>query len=372
MKRILVIILFFLVLATACTGKDNKQWSADRARQWWSEQEWPVGCCFVPSYAINQFEMWQEDSFNESVLDTELGLCESLGFNCVRIFVHEDLWFADAAGFKARIDKFLSIAKRHGIKATISFCTNGGTSDVRLGPQPEAIPGIHGGGHWCQTPKNEILFDPSRWGEFKAYVQDILKTFGHDSRILYWCLYNEPENLKDGRDCLAFMTELYRWAWEVRPDQPLTSPIWVRPGFKGAASKLDMINFVTSNSDILSFHCYYPSDELETFLKMLQRFHRPMVCQEYMGRTLGSTFQGSLPVFKREKVGALSWGLVEGKCNFHYPWGHQLEDGEPALWFHDIFYPDYTPYNPEEIECIKSLTADKSTAGIGALYPIQE
>ncbi len=371
MKRLLSYLVLGLVLVTACAGPGaNRCWTAEQAREWWDGQEWPVGCCYVPGYAINQFEMWQEETFDEAALDREMGLCEELGYNCVRIFLHEDLWFADKDGFKSRIDKFLDIAGSHGVRATISFCTNGGTSDVHLGPQPDAELGIHGGGHWCQTPKDDIFFNKSRWPDFKAYIQDILKTFRHDDRIVWWCLYNEPENLKDGRDCLELMTEIFKWAWEVRPDQPLTAPIWVRPGFKGASSKLDIINFVTSNSDIISFHCYYTPDELETFIKMLSRFHRPMVCQEYMGRTLGSTFQGCLPIFKREKVAALNWGLVNNRCQFHLPWGHKPEDGEPALWFHDIFRSDLTPYSQDEIDCIKSLTADKTLAGTEKVYPL--
>lgn len=363
-SKILYTLFIGLALVSSCAKPESKaQWTCEQANEWWNNQEWPVGCCYVPSYAINQFEMWQKETFNPEVIDKEFGLCEDLGFNLVRLFIHEDLWFADKTGFKSEINQVLNLAQSHGIKATFTFCTNGGESTEYLGPQPEAIPGIHGGGHWCQTPKSDILFNRERWGEFKEYVQDILKTFGDDDRILYWCLYNEPENDRQGRNCMEFMTELYKWAWEVRPNQPLTSPIWVRPGYKGARSRLEVINFVCSNSDIISFHCYYSPDELETFIQMLKPFNRPMVCQEYMARTLGSTFQGSLPIFKREKIGALNWGLVEGKCNFHYPWGHKLEDGEPELWFHDIFYEDYTPFSKEEVDVIKSLTQDKSTAG---------
>ena len=61
------------------------QWTAEQAREWWAGQEWPVGCCYVPTYAVNQFEMWQEETFNPEILDKEMGLCEELGFNLVRV-----------------------------------------------------------------------------------------------------------------------------------------------------------------------------------------------------------------------------------------------------------------------------------------------
>ena len=108
---------------------------------------------------------------------------------------------------------------------------------------------------------------------------DLVDLVKDDDRILYWCLYNEPENLKDGRNCLEFMTEMYKWAWEIRPSQPLTSPVWHRPGFKGATTKLDMVAFVLTNSDIITFHCYYTPAELETFINMLSM-------PEYVGRIL--------------------------------------------------------------------------------------
>lgn len=371
--RIVKHIICTAVLALGCAAAwaGEKQWSAEKARAWWDSQEWPVGVCYVPSYAINQFEMWQKETFNEPVLDKEFGICQELGFNLVRIYLHEDLWFQDAKGFKKRISRVLELASAHGIKVTFTFCTNGGGPE-ELGPQPDAIPGVHGGGHWCQSPKKEIFFNEDRWPEFKEYLQDILRTFGRDSRILYWCLYNEPENVRNGRDCLKFMKAMYQWAWEVRPSQPLTSPVWQRPGYAGTKTRLDMVSFVCSNSDIITFHCYYPPKELETFINMLHHFHRPMVCQEYMGRTLGSTFETCLPIMKREKVGALAWGLVEGKCKYRFPWGHKLEDGEPDIWFHSIFWEDGTPYNASEVEAIKKITADKSAAGRKAKYPIAE
>ena len=360
-----------LTAALLCCAASAGQWTREEAARWWDAQVWPVGSCYVPAYAINQFEMWQPETFNLPVLDKEFGLCEELGFNLVRIYLHEELWFQDAKGFKKRISRLLEIADSHGIKVTFTFCTNGGSSKEKLGPQPGTEPGIHGGGHWCQSPSDGILFNEARWPEFKKYMQDILRTFKDDSRILYWCLYNEPENIKNGRDCLKFMKQMYGWAWEVRPSQPLTSPVWQRPGYNGKASKMDMIAFVCSNSDIISFHCYYPPKELETFIDMMHRFRRPMICQEYMGRTLGSTFETCLPILKREKVGALAWGLVEGKCKYRFPWGHKPGDGEPDVWFHSIFWEDYTPWNAAEVEVIKKITADKTLAGKNPKYPIE-
>ena len=122
---------FFIAVILCCftlSAKKpvNTQWTPEQARAWWAETEWPVGCCYVPTYAINQFEMWQEDTFNPEILEKEMALCEELGFNMVRIYLHEMLWFQDKDGFKKRINQMLDIAARHGVRVTFTFCTNGG------------------------------------------------------------------------------------------------------------------------------------------------------------------------------------------------------------------------------------------------------
>ena len=55
-------------------------------------------------------------------------------------------------------------------------------------------------------------------------------------------------------------------------------------------------------------------------------------------------------------MGAINFGLVAGKGNFHFPWGSKKDAPEPKIWFHDIFRSDGTPYDPAEIALIRRLT----------------
>ena len=128
MRNILLVIAAVAALS-GCCGKAEKggRWSEEKANAWWAEQEWPVGCNYVPSYAINQFEFWQPETFNPEIIDRELGYAESIGFNTLRIYLHEMLWYADKDGFKSRINQFMDIAEKHGQKLIITFFTNGGT-----------------------------------------------------------------------------------------------------------------------------------------------------------------------------------------------------------------------------------------------------
>ena len=117
---------FALVLAvcmmTACSGdRIGRVWTPEEANGWYAEKGWVSGCNFIPSNAINQLEMWQEESFDPETIDRELGWAEDLGFNCMRVFLHHKLWEQDSEGFKQRIDSYLALSSSHGIRTMFVF-----------------------------------------------------------------------------------------------------------------------------------------------------------------------------------------------------------------------------------------------------------
>lgn len=363
MKHI-TLLFITIIFFTACSKKNTTnemvgRWSEERANEWYMSHEWPVGINYVTATAINQFEMWQEESFDPETIDYEMGLAEGLGFNTVRVFLHDIVWENDPDGFKRRLNTFLDICHKHKLKAIITFFTNGGRFDnPQLGKQPESIQGVHNS-QWIQSPGAPSVNDPSSWMRLEMYVKDIMTTHKDDNRVLFWCLYNEPENFKQGAQSLPLLREVFKWGREVNPSQPLTSPIWICPGLHGTRSNFPIISFLGENCDIMSFHCYYEAPEMNTFISFMKQFKRPIVCQEYMGRPR-STFHDIMPILKEESVGAISWGLTAGKCNFHLQWSSKAGDPEPEVWFHDIYRLDGTPYNQEEVDFIRSMTKDKN------------
>ena len=77
-----------------------------------------------------------------------------------------------------------------------------------------------------------------------------------------------------------------------------------------------------------------------------------------MARPRGSTFDPILGYLKEQKVGAYNWGFVAGKTQTWLPWDSWEKpyvDREPAVWHHDIFHPDGTPYRQDETDLIRSL-----------------
>ena len=106
--------------ATTSAQEPPGRWSEEKAWQWYNKQPWIVGFNFVTSSAVNDIEMWQADTFDLPNIDRELKIAASLGYNTARVFINYHLWEADPAGLKKRMDQYLAIADKHGIRTV--FC----------------------------------------------------------------------------------------------------------------------------------------------------------------------------------------------------------------------------------------------------------
>ena len=140
---------------------DNGRWSEERANQYFAERGWPVGCNYVTSTAINTIEMWQAETFDAKTIDREMGWAEDLGFNTIRIFLNALVYESDPVGFKKRFDRVLRILDKHGMRAIVTFFTNGGKPDGKLGKQMDFVLGLHSPG-WKQSPGMDIVNDPMK------------------------------------------------------------------------------------------------------------------------------------------------------------------------------------------------------------------
>src|SRR5919107_1638544 len=163
----------------------NARWSDQQANDWYAGQPWLVGSNYVPRSAINQLEMWQEETFDPAEIEQELAWAEALGMNTMRVFLHDLLWQQDSAGFRRRIDQFLVIAARHRIRPMFVIFDSVWDPSPQLGAQPPPIPGIHNSG-WVQSPGATALADPTQYPRLKAYVQGLVRAHASDRRILAW------------------------------------------------------------------------------------------------------------------------------------------------------------------------------------------
>ncbi|MGV3509391.1 MAG: cellulase family glycosylhydrolase [Sphingobacteriaceae bacterium] len=351
MNRYIFSIVFMLL--SLCLQAQHSKWTPEKANQWYAKQDWPRGCNYQPSTAINQLEMFQKETYDPKTIDKELGWAKKLGFNTMRVYLHHILWTSDKEGFKSRLNDYLSISDKHGIKTILVFFDDCWNDEYKAGKQPEPKTGIHNSG-WVRDPGTMIYTNPDTMKVLEAYVKDVLNTFKNDKRILMWDLYNEPGNNKQFEKSMPLLKEVFKWGREIDPDQPLTAAVW-----NNDKKFVNLNKFQLENSDVISYHNYSYVDNHQNTIDTLKKFNRPLICSEYMARRNGSLFQLIMPILKKEKVGAINWGFVSGKTNTIYAWDTPISSGkEPELWFHDILRKDGNPFSKSEVEFIKQITRE--------------
>jgi hypothetical protein len=344
------------------------RWSVDRANRWYQAQGWLVGGNYVTSTAINQLEMFQPGTYDPRRIDDELRVARLLGFNTVRVFLHDLLWAQDRQGFARRLAQFVAIAASRGIKPLFVLFDSCWDPHPKLGVQRAPTPGVHNSG-WVQGPGADRIDDPRYRSVLQDYVTGVLTLFRNDNRVLGWDLWNEPDNpasvyrkveRKDKLDVVAaLLPQVFQWARAVDPVQPLTSGVWQGSWGSGRSA---IAGIQLDNSDVVTFHSYAKPSEFEARIAELAPLGRPTLCTEYLARTLGSTVEGILPVAKRHNVGAYNWGLVAGKTQTYLPWDswdHPYTT-VPKVWFSDLLRPDGQAFRDSEIQTTRSLTADTS------------
>ena len=301
MRISLSFILTLLLTPPTCLFAGSEQaspnpigrWSEERARVWYKGQPWLVGCNFIPSTAINQLEMWQKETFDPDTIDRELGWAADIGFNIIRVYLHDMLWQQDPGGFVERIDRFLTIANKRDIKVMFVLLDSCWNPFPKLGPQPKPKPHVHNSG-WVQSPHIDLLKHADRHDKLNGYVKSIVSKYGNDDRIIMWDIYNEPGNRNGisygarepaNKDelALALLKKAFAWVREVDPTQPVTAGVYMGQWHKaGEATPLNQ--FMLNNSDVITFHCYDRSERIKKFIQVLRQYNRPIICTEYMSR----------------------------------------------------------------------------------------
>jgi hypothetical protein len=342
------------------------RWSADQANTWYQAQGWLVGANYIPSTAINQLEMFGPGTYNPQRIDAELRLAQQIGFNTVRVFLHDLLWAQDRVGFLTRLTQFVGIAASRGIKPLFVLFDSCWNPHPALGPQTAPWPGVHNSG-WVQSPGADRIDDPAYASTLRDYVTGVIGQFRTDGRVLGWDVWNEPDNpareyrkfeRKDKQQVVAaLLPQVFDWARSANPGQPLTSGVW-----EGTVSAVRGIQL--DNSDVISFHSYAKPADFEAQIGELAAQGRPILCTEYLARTKGSTIEGILPIAKRHNVAAYNWGFVAGKTQTYFPWDSwdHPDATPPKVWFSDLLQPDGSPYRASEIQTIQQLTSKGGAA----------
>ncbi len=349
-----------IAAAAPCAATDANaaapRWSVEKAKAWGAANPWWCGVNYIPANAINYTAMWDKTSFSPDVIRRELKLMTGLGMNCVRFVMQYKVYEDDPAYFIKTLDTFLALCDEAGVKAMPIFfddCVFGANADPVIGRQPEPLEGWYAWA-WSPSPGHTMVIDEREHPKLEKYVKDVITRFRDDKRIFLWDLYNEPSNSRLGKRSFPLLKKTFAWAREVNPSQPISSGVW--------NGNKELNKILLENSDVVTFHCYANGEKTAARIKEIVKSAngRPVICTEWMNRTVGSTVKDCLHLFKDANVGCIAWGLVNGKTQTHLRWGHRPEMlPYKGPWQHDFYRGDFTSYDVKELETIRAACAGK-------------
>lgn len=333
------------------------RWTSQEAFTWYESRPWLVGFNYVPTYACNTTEWWQQEATDCNLIDRELRWAADIGYNTTRVFLQYLVWRHDPQAFRERLGRFLALAAGHGLSVMpvlFDDCAFGEPPqiDPYLGKQRAPVPGMILPS-WTPSPGRTLAADPTERPRLREYVLDILGSFSRRDGVVAWDLYNEPMNVA-AAGTPAFLEEIFGWAREANPPGPVTIGVW---NDNQAVNEVIIVN-----SDIITFHAYTDAAGLVTRIAEFKSHGRPVICTEWMARAAGSRFETDLPIFRRERGGCYQWGLINGRTQCQFPWWNKPGGSvdEKTGWFHDILRADGTPYRQSEVDAIRAILSQEN------------
>jgi len=346
-------------------------WSKERAWEWYDSHPWLRGCNFMSSDCANRIDQWQEYGFEERLrtADAELELAAKTGFNTIRIIIEYIVWEKQHDGFMDRLERYIATAAKHGISCMIVFGNDcmqpkAWTKPVVFGEQHYDW-GYHGGRKQSQHGKlpemgYHLLDEPELALRHYEWVREIITKYKDDERVIMWDMYNEPGASRREMVTEKHLRKFFEIAREVDPIQPLTACVWRCTADRNKPIP-EIERIAAELSDIISYHNYGTYETNICIIKRLKEYGRPIINTEWMGRCLNNTVFELFPLFYLEKIGCWNWGFVAGKYQTYEPWNSTWEkyaddptmDVDFTKWFHDLYRPNFRPYDPKEIDLIR-------------------
>ncbi|MDP6524502.1 MAG: hypothetical protein QGI24_05210 [Kiritimatiellia bacterium] len=321
-----------------------------------------VGSNYTPAYAVNQVQLWHD--FRADVIEKELAAAKKyFGVSTLRVYLHNINFDEDRKNFMSNIEKFLVICEKHGIRPGFVFFDGCHRHEgIFLDKPTEPVYGYHNS-RWAQCPQERDI-DQENLEKFKPYVQEIIKPYRADKRVLFWEIHNEPPKGNEYRDKLKRAG--YKWAKELEPIQPVLN--CEHNGGWGDCEVTDIVDSHVYNNawgfwDGFSKQnpekgCVFT--EAGARWKATRRIHGgPTDVISWLEKRRASG-QSTPGVY-------LCWELMVGNSNCRWHWvdnGHKNgnPDPEPEIPWCGLMWPDATPVSLAEAEAVKRYVTGKSEA----------
>jgi hypothetical protein len=99
--------------------------------------------------------MWQKDTFDLVLIQKEIKLASGIGFNTVRVYLHDLVWSHDGDEFLQRVDQFLDVTIAARMKTILVLFDDCHRPDPKYGKQPKPVKGVHNS-IWKQSPVRAV------------------------------------------------------------------------------------------------------------------------------------------------------------------------------------------------------------------------
>ena len=310
-----------------------------------------VGANYTPAGCVNAVQLWHQ--FPADAIDRELAAAKKhFAVTSLRVYLHNIPYDAEKDRFLERIEAFLVVCDRYGIKPGFVFfddCWN--HKGITL-ESPPPVKGRHNG-RWAACPQ-DVDRTEEKLPELKRYVQDVIRAHRRDGRVLWWEIYNEPR-MKSAYS--ARLRKLgYRWAKELKPIQPVIC-CWDD----------------SPETDVVDAHNYgnnFAAWDRQADLNP----EKGTVFTEAGARWFAPRKSNGEPVevihwLQRRKAAAkyvpgvyLCWELMVGNSNCRWYWGTKDGTPEPTIPWCGLMWPDCTPVSLAEAEAIHRYTTGEQRA----------
>ena len=300
-----------------------------------ADWRWVKGAVFVPTKYVNEAQQW--DEYDPAINDRELHYASIYGINCVRVYLHFDIYLKKRAALLGEIEDFLTRADKYGIKTEFVFfddCWNQPDPGILLPDYryPAPIPGVHNS-RWLVSPGENVRQHYADYQDrLQAYVQDIVNAHKDDRRICFWETYNEPNKSAETR---RLMQDAYQWIHATGTTIPCTATGWQHAG--------------EPYSDFKSWHEYVNynytgrPEELNTECMDRKTQSIPGIVEHFTGKT-----------------GFIFWEFGIGRDNCRFAWSENRATPRPTeavTPFHGMVYPDGHPWSVDDAKAL--LGAEK-------------
>ena len=359
--RFVLLTLAALILTGNLLNVDSVR--ADNETRHFQTAGW-VGSNYTPAYAVNAVQLWHD--FRPDVIEKELAAAQKYyGLSTLRVYLHNIVFDAEKEKMLQRIEKFLKICDKYGIKPGFTFfddCWN------RKGITLESAPPIKGrhNGRWAACPQDAVRTEENL-PKFKAYIQEVIRPHRTDKRVLWWEIYNEPKlRTRDGQKTFSFkLRELgYKWAKELTPVQPVIACWDDHPW--------------TDIVDAHNYSCDWNRWNKQTELNLAPHtdggLAKGAVFTEAGARWYAPRPSNGEPVevirwLESRKAANkyapgvyLCWELMVGNSNCRWYWGTKDNTPEPTVPWCGLMWPDCTPVSLAEAEAIRHYVTGEKRA----------